>query len=55
MMTIREASRDDVALILEFIRELAEYERAPGAVQVTEAELLRDGFPDRVENDISRP
>lgn len=44
-MTIREASRDDVALILEFIRELAEYERAPGAVQVTEAELLRDGFP----------
>jgi GNAT superfamily N-acetyltransferase len=44
MMTIREASRDDVALILEFIRELAEYERAPGAVQVTEAELLRDGF-----------
>jgi GNAT superfamily N-acetyltransferase len=45
MATIREANRNDVALILEFIRDLAEYERAPGAVQVTEAELLRDGFP----------
>ncbi len=45
-MRIREAGREDVALILEFIRDLAEYERAPGSVQVTEAELLRDGFPE---------
>ena len=44
-MTIREAGRQDVPLILEFIRDLAEYEREPGAVKVTEAELLRDGFP----------
>jgi GNAT superfamily N-acetyltransferase len=46
MMRIREANREDVPLILEFVRDLAEYERAPGAVQVIEAELLRDGFPE---------
>ncbi|MFP5230345.1 MAG: N-acetyltransferase family protein [Acidobacteriota bacterium] len=46
MVTIREARRADVGLILEFIRDLAEYEREPGAVRVTEAELLRDGFPE---------
>jgi GNAT superfamily N-acetyltransferase len=45
MMTIREASVEDAALILEFVRELAEYERAPGAVKIDEAELARDGFP----------
>jgi GNAT superfamily N-acetyltransferase len=45
MTTIRQASREDVPLILEFVRELAEYERAPDAVKLTEAELLRDGFP----------
>ena len=45
MTRIREATKDDAGLILEFIRELAEYERAPGAVQITERELLRDGFP----------
>jgi len=45
MTTIREASREDVPLILEFVRELAEYERAPDAVKLTEAELARDGFP----------
>ena len=44
MLNIRPASRADVALILQFIRELAEYERAPGEVRATEADLLRDGF-----------
>jgi GNAT superfamily N-acetyltransferase len=42
--TIRNATRDDVALILEFIRGLAEFEREPDAVTATEADLLRDGF-----------
>ncbi|HUB19608.1 MAG TPA: GNAT family N-acetyltransferase [Acidobacteriaceae bacterium] len=46
MTTIREARREDAGLILELVRGLAEYERAPDAVQVTEAELLRDGFPE---------
>ena len=34
-------------LILQLIRDLAAYERAPGEVSITEAELLRDGFSDR--------
>ena len=45
MTTIRAACAEDAALILAFVRELAEYEREPGAVKLTEAELVRDGFP----------
>ncbi len=41
---IRAATRADVPQILAFIRALAVYERAPDAVQATEADLLRDGF-----------
>lgn len=44
MLTIRPATADDVPLILEFIRELAEYERDPQAAVATKADLLRDGF-----------
>jgi GNAT superfamily N-acetyltransferase len=44
MLTIRTAAKTDVPLILEFIRELAEYERDPKAAVATEADLLRDGF-----------
>lgn len=45
MTTIRWARAEDAALILQFVRELAEYEREPDAVKVDAAELLRDGFP----------
>jgi GNAT superfamily N-acetyltransferase len=45
MMTIRAARAEDAALILTFVRELAEYEREPDAVKLTGAELVRDGFP----------
>src|SRR5580698_8489212 len=45
MMTIRAACAEDASLILAFVRELAEYEREPDAVKLTEAELVRDGFP----------
>jgi GNAT superfamily N-acetyltransferase len=45
MLRIRPARQEDVPLILQFIRDLAEYERAPEAVVATEADLLRDGFP----------
>jgi GNAT superfamily N-acetyltransferase len=45
MTTIRWARAEDAALILQFVRELAEYEREPDAVTILEAELLRDGFP----------
>jgi len=44
MLTIRTATPTDVPLILEFIRELAEYERDPQAAVATAADLLRDGF-----------
>lgn len=43
-MTIRPARPEDASLILTFIRELAAYEREPDAAQLTEMELLRDGF-----------
>jgi GNAT superfamily N-acetyltransferase len=41
---IREATPADCALILDFIRALAEFERAPDAVTATKEGLLRDGF-----------
>ena len=44
MLTIRPATAADVPLILEFIRDLAEYERDPQAAVATQADLLRDGF-----------
>ena len=43
-MTIRPATPSDAPAILNFIRELATYERAPNAVVATEADLLRDGW-----------
>jgi GNAT superfamily N-acetyltransferase len=44
MIHIRTATPSDVPLILAFIRDLAEYEREPHSVQLTEAQLLEDGF-----------
>src|SRR2546427_12039402 len=44
MLNIRPATSSDVRLILEFIRELAAYEREPQAVTATEADLARYGF-----------
>ena len=41
---IRPAKRDDVPLILQFIRDLAEYERAPEAAVARPEDLLRYGF-----------
>ncbi len=44
--TIRKATQDDVGEILNFIRALALYERAPDAVIATEEDLRRYGFED---------
>jgi GNAT superfamily N-acetyltransferase len=44
MLSIREARPEDSALIVQFIRDLAEYEREPQAAVVTEQDILRDGF-----------
>jgi GNAT superfamily N-acetyltransferase len=43
-LNLRPATEADVPQILQFIRDLAEYEREPDAVLATEADLLRDGF-----------
>jgi GNAT superfamily N-acetyltransferase len=47
MVTVRPATAHDAALIVEFIRALAEYERAPEQAIVSEQDILRDGFPPR--------
>jgi GNAT superfamily N-acetyltransferase len=44
MVRIRQATPPDVPLIRSFIHELATYEREPHSVQITDEELLRDGF-----------
>ena len=43
-LTIRPATKSDIPQILQFIHDLATYEREPQAVVATEADLLRDGF-----------
>jgi len=44
MLSIRAATLRDVSLLMRLSRELAEYEREPHAVVITEEDLLRDGF-----------
>jgi GNAT superfamily N-acetyltransferase len=44
MLSIREARPEDASLIVQFIRDLAAYEREPQAAVVTEQDILRDGF-----------
>ena len=39
MTTVRPARPGDEALVLRFVRELADYEREPDAVEATEADL----------------
>jgi GNAT superfamily N-acetyltransferase len=47
-ITIRFATEADCGLILEFVRELAAYEKAPYAVVATEDDFRRYGFgPER--------
>jgi GNAT superfamily N-acetyltransferase len=43
-LSIRNAAPDDAALILKFIRDLAEYEKLSHEAQATEADILRDLF-----------
>jgi GNAT superfamily N-acetyltransferase len=48
MLSIRPATANDIPVILDFIRELAEYEREPQAAVATNEDLLRDGFTPNV-------
>ena len=43
-LRIRPAAPADAALILDFIHRLAEYEREPHSITMTEDQLVRDGF-----------
>lgn len=44
MLSIRPATKQDAPLIVQFVRDLAEYERDPRAAVATEQDFLRDGF-----------
>jgi GNAT superfamily N-acetyltransferase len=44
VLNIRNATAEDIPLILQFIRELADFERAPQDAVATEADLRRYGF-----------
>ena len=44
MLLIRPATLHDVPVLMNFSRELAEYEREPTAVLITEEALAKDGF-----------
>ncbi|NQX86154.1 MAG: GNAT family N-acetyltransferase [Flavobacteriaceae bacterium] len=41
---IRDATKEDMAQVLNLIQELADFENESDAVEVTESELIRDGF-----------
>ena len=43
-MKIRKGKPEDMKAVLGLIKELAEFEKEPDAVIVTEADLIRDGF-----------
>jgi GNAT superfamily N-acetyltransferase len=43
---IREGQEKDVQAVLDLITELAVFEKEPEAVEITTADLLRDGFSD---------
>ncbi|MGN6377076.1 MAG: GNAT family N-acetyltransferase [Sphingomonas sp.] len=46
-IAIRPTARDDVPTILRFVRELAEFEREPDAVEATEPMLAKALFDER--------
>jgi len=44
---LREAKKTDMESVLFLIKELATFEKETNAVEVTEKDLIRDGFGDR--------
>lgn len=51
-ITIRQATRDDVPLVLEFIRELARYERLEHEVSASEEDLRQALFGERRHTEV---
>src|SRR5882672_5263126 len=47
MLLIRQATRNDAAVLLAMIRELAAFERMPELVKNREEDLARDGFGEK--------
>jgi GNAT superfamily N-acetyltransferase len=47
MLAIREATAADAGLIVDMIRDLAEFERQLDEVEIRPEDLLRDGFGDK--------
>ncbi len=43
-IAVREATKDDIPLMMDLIRELARYEKAPDEVTVTEDIFMEAGF-----------
>ena len=41
---LRQADKTDMGSVLELVQELAVFEKETSAVEVTESELIRDGF-----------
>ena len=46
-MTIRPGTTNDLPQALDLIKELAEYEREPNAVETAVEDMMRDGFGER--------
>lgn len=46
MTSIRKATVNDIPFILQMIRALAEYEKEPQEVTISESQLQKDGFGD---------
>src|SRR5437763_15654851 len=44
MLSIRPATPKDASLIVQFVRDLAEYERDPKAAVATDQDFISDGF-----------
>lgn len=44
MISLRKAEKKDVNEIMDLVRELAEYEKAPEQVTNTEERMIREGF-----------
>ncbi len=51
MATIRKAQRQDVPIVLQLIKELAEYEKEPDAVEATE-EILEQSIFDKQQANV---
>ena len=43
---IRKGQKEDMKNVLRLIKELAEFEKLPNEVEITETDLLKDGFSD---------